>query len=209
MSTSPRRDSRGEVCSVDAIKHCDPENEDNRDHGIADSPVGTWHIRAAETKHDYRRCSHAVEDRRWRKSRRYRAGHSGRSGPAGRPRRSAAGWKRWECDAPDEFALRRRKNSPSRAMAKGTRDPERMEPLSAAKIEIMAATLTAAAPGAPRIFRIISAATRSVDGHCAGRKHIEIGQIGQQINGDHGQGANNQRQRRDCAAVLAPRTPPW
>ena len=81
-------------------------------------------------------------------------------------------------------------------MAKGTREPERMEPLSAAKIEIMAAKLTAAAPGAPKIRRIISAATRSVDGHGAGGKHIKIGQIGQQINRDHRQRADNQRQRQ-------------
>src|SRR5689334_13881551 len=52
------------------------------------------------------------------------------------------------------------KKSPSLAAAYGTRAPERMEPLRAAKMLIMAPMETIAAPGAPAILLIISAATR-------------------------------------------------
>src|SRR5580765_1906647 len=56
-----------------------------------------------------------------------------------------------------------RKKYPSRAIAYGTLDPERIEPFNAAKMEIMAATLTAPAPFGPAMRRIMSAATRSLE----------------------------------------------
>lgn len=52
------------------------------------------------------------------------------------------------------------KNRRSRAIAYGTRDPDKIDPFNAANIEIIAAMLTAPAPQSPKIRRIISPATR-------------------------------------------------
>src|SRR5260370_36647318 len=53
------------------------------------------------------------------------------------------------------MAATRRKNSPSRAMANGTRAPERIEPFSAARIEIMTVMVATRAPQSPSPMRII------------------------------------------------------
>ena len=49
--------------------------------------------------------------------------------------------------------------------AYGTREPVRIEPLRAAKMEIIAARLTAAGSRRAHISRIISAATRALEAH--------------------------------------------
>ena len=93
------------------------------------------------------------------------------------------------------------KNNPSRAMANGTREPERIEPFNAAKMEIMAAILTAPAPRDPRIRRIISPATRSVDATRAGWQYIKIREIGQQIDRNHREGSDYQSARKGLLRI--------
>src|SRR5215469_1993304 len=69
------------------------------------------------------------------------------------------------------------KKYPPCAIANGTLDPDRIDPLIAAKIETIAAALTNFPPADPTTRRIISAATRSVPATSAALNTVKYAQF--------------------------------
>ena len=68
----------------------------------------------------------------------------------------------------------------------GARKPERIDPFSAAKIEMSTAIVTAPATRPVRSkCDIISAATRLLAATCPGLEHIEVCNVDQQVRHDH------------------------
>ena len=147
-----------------------PRNKQYRNKWITQGPIWTRQIRPLSPENNYRRGRHAIEyptgENHICKKLLVAAGST--SSADQRAQRQNGDARGAVCaGAPARW---RERNSRRARRHRARANPDRMEPFSAAKMLIMAATETAPAPGPPKIRRIISAATRSLAATSGRRK---------------------------------------